>query len=105
MYLDFLMHDLDHKISPKHKFQAVSICIKELQKQGRKQRREVLPGDVNDSLLQIMLKAIIERDVGTIINCLERGCNLNDIITVGSNIAALYKPWSQFIVGKTRVFF
>ena len=99
------MHDLDHKISPKHKFQAVSLCVKEFQKQGRKQRREFLPGDVNDSLLQIMLKAIIERDVGMIINCLEKGCDLNEIITVGSNIAALYKPWSQFIVGKTTVLF
>ena len=49
---------------------------------------------------EILLKAVERRDVWTVLNCLEEDSEIiNENITVESNISALCKPWSQFIIG------
>ena len=74
------------------------------QEERRKEKKRFLTDTAPDSLLCSLLKAVEVRDIGTVLNCLEAGCDINENITVGSNVAALYKPWSQFIIGQTLQF-
>ena len=69
--------------------------------EGRKKIRFLTEANqTSNSRLEVLLKAVERRDVCTVLNCLDEDCDIiNENITVGSNIAALCKPWSQFILG------
>ena len=69
----------------------------------RDKTRPTATEGVTDSLLEVLSKAISERDVGMVINCLEKGCDINENISVGSFLTALGKPWTQFIIGTITI--
>ena len=68
--------------------------------EGRNKRRFMTDSEgTSNSGREILLKAVERRDVWTVLNCLEEDSEIINEITVGSNILALNKPWSQFIIG------
>ena len=88
-------------------FKTASHCViaslHNKEEERNKRRFLTDSGGTSNSGREILLKAVERRDVWTVLNCLEEDSEIiNENITVGSNISALYKPWSQFIIGATH---
>ena len=97
----------DHSVERKTKITLPTLCkaltVFHYDEELSDKRRTSTTEGVTDSLLEVLSKAISERDVGTVINCLEKGCDINENISVGSFLTALGKPWTQFIIGTIKM--
>ena len=88
-------------MEPRNRLKTVSTIVSAFHYDEERKDKTCPPASegVTDSLLEVFSKAVSERNVGMVINCLEKGCDINENISVGSCLTALGKPWTQFIIG------